>query len=140
MGLLDFNLISVFALIVSIISLIIHYRLIKRTIGESIIHELKDIPPYKSEGNLSTIVVKNMGNANARIHSTCILFDWDDDLQIQLDYECDEDEPYILSQNGEKSFHKNLPSPPTKGEHFIRVCTCTHDSNEPYSNRFRTFF
>lgn len=110
----------------------------KRTVGESIKHELKNMPPYESEGNLSTILVKNMGNANARIHSTCVMFDWDADLKIELDYECDE--PYILSQNGEKTFLKTLPSPPTKGEHFIEVCTCTKDSDERYSNKFRTFF
>ena len=139
MGLLDFDLISICALIISVINLIIYYRFIKRTISESIIHELKNMPPYKTEGDLSTIVVKNMGNANARIHSTCIFLDWDEDLKIQLDYECDEDEPYILSQNGEKTFYKILPSPPTKGEHFIEICTCTYDSDESYRNEFRTF-
>ena len=36
--------------------------------------------------------------------------------------------------NGKKPFRKSLPLPPSKGEHFITVCPCTHDSDEPYSN------
>jgi len=127
-------------LIISIINLIIYYRFMKRTVGESIKHELKNMPPYKSEENYSTIIVKNIGNTNARIYRTCVHFDWDEDLKIELDYECDEDKPFILRLNGEKPFHKTLPSPLTKGEHFIEICTCTLDSDEPYSNKFRTFF
>ena len=103
---------------------------------ESIIHELKNIPPYTSEGDLSTIVVKNRGYANARILSTCVNFDWDDNLMIELDYEFDENKPYILSQNDEKIFHKSLPSPPTKGKHFIEIRTYTCDSDIPYSAKF----
>lgn len=112
----------------------------KRTTGESIKHELKNKPPYESEGNLSTIIVKNTGNANARILNTCVNFDWDEDLKIELDYERYEDKPFTLPPNGERTFLKSLPSPLTKGEHFIEVCTCTEYSDEPYSNKFRTFF
>ncbi len=139
MGLMDVDIISILALIISMGSLSIHYRSNKRNFGESIIHELRNLPPYKSDDNLSTIIVRNTGNANARIRSTCITFDWDNDLNVRLDYEGDEDYPYILSQNGEKSFLKYLPSPPTKGEHFIDICTCTIDYDEAFSNRFRIF-
>ncbi len=136
---MDFDLISIFALVISMSSLGIQYRLIQRTLGDSIIHEMRNLPPYRSDDNFSTIIVRNKGNTKARIHSTCIGFDWDDDLKIVLDYKRDEDDPYILSPNGEMHFLKYLPSPPTKGEHFIEVCTCTLDSDEVFTNMYRTF-
>ena len=98
------------------------------------------MPPYESGGDTSTILVKNVGNTKARLCNTCVLFDWDEHLKIDIDHGIDEDNPVIIPLNGEISFHKTLPIPPTKGEHFITVCTCTHDSNERYSNEFRTFF
>ncbi len=135
-----FLFISLLSLVIAAISLNHSYRKTKRTVGDSIKHELKNMPPYESEEESSTILVKNVGNTKPRIYRTCVLFDWDPDLKIELDYECDEDRPYILPLNGEKPFHKTLPSPPTKGEHFIEICTCTHDSGEAHSNEFRTFF
>jgi len=132
--------ITFIGLMLSVINLILYYRTTKRTVGDSISHELINIPPYESEDNYSTIIVKNVGNTQPRIYRSCVHFDWDENLKIELDYECDEDEPFILPLNGKKPFRKSLPLPPSKGEHFITVCTCTHDSDEPYSNEFRTFF
>lgn len=128
------------SLIIAVISLIFSYRnekRAKRTVGDSIKHELINLPPYESEGDTSTIIVKNVGNTMVKPLRTCVLFDWNEDLKIEHEYEGDEDVPFILPLNREETFKTILPLPPSKGEYHIEVCTCTEDSNEAYSNKFR---
>jgi len=113
-------LISIIALVFSAFNLILYSRHIRRTTGAAIKHELTNLPPYNSVDSVTTIKVKNVGNAIANVEGTYLEFSWDKDLSIDLDYECEGE--YFLVPNEDKIFHKKLPDPPS-GSHIIGIVT-----------------
>jgi len=115
-------LISAIALVISIISLTISYRQYKRTIVATIKHELRNLPPYTSNEEETTIIVKNIGNAVAKIESTHLTFSWDKNLIVNLEYGVEEG-LRRLNPDEEWVFHKRLPEPSKDGLYTITIVT-----------------
>ena len=116
-------IIGLIALLISIGNLVLYYKQYKRTVSAAIKHELKNLPPYKEETDFTTITVKNVGTADAKIESTYLSFSWDKDLIVDLDWEFDEYEEIVLGPNEEQTFQKRLPQPHEKGDHVITITT-----------------
>jgi hypothetical protein len=64
-----------------------------------------------------------LGNAVADIDSTYLTFSWNDDLRLDLDYRCGENEKYRLFPKEEENFYLRLPEPPNEGAFAITIIT-----------------
>ena len=116
-------LISAIALVVSLVNLSLYYKQIKKTTAAAIKHELTNFPPYRSKEEETKIKIENLGNAVADIEATYLTFSWNEDLVLDLDYGCEEDEKYRLFPKEEKVFHQRLPEPAEDGLHTITIVT-----------------
>lgn len=122
------DILASLSLIVSFVSIYLSYYFSRKTARPAISYYCKDLPPYANKESETTITVKNVGTARAKINAVSLTFSWDKNLKLFLYDEKEHKRRYYLSPNEEEIFHKRLPEPPSEKPEILTITTKYDDS------------